>query len=144
MSSAKEFFCQIPQAEREIRTILLQRDHYMALATSCTAPTDAMPSVKGMHKSQVESAALELSRLSDELGERLSAYVDQCKTVQAVIDALPKPRHKEVLTLRYICGLKWETIAERMGYADTRSIYKLHGWALSAAESYISARSTAV
>ncbi len=48
--------------------------------------------------------------------------------VEAVIEMLPQ-KEKEVLRLRYINGLKWEQIAEKLKYTD-RNVYLLHKAAL--------------
>ena len=57
--------------------------------------------------------------------QRLEAF----RKVRASIEELKDDREKELLTLRYIKGLKWEEIAVKMGYS-WRKIHYLHGEAL--------------
>lgn len=49
--------------------------------------------------------------------------------IHAAIDAVDDARMRELLELRYIDGMTWEAVAERMGY-EPRHIYRLHGQAL--------------
>lgn len=45
--------------------------------------------------------------------------------LEEIIQTLPDPRQREVLSLRYLHGLGWEDIAERM-YYSLRWVMKLH------------------
>ena len=56
---------------------------------------------------------------------RISAF----QWVRDSIEALEDDREKELLTLRYLRGMKWEEIAVNMGYS-WRKIHYLHGEAL--------------
>lgn len=46
------------------------------------------------------------------------------------IEAMSDDREKELLRLKYLHGLDWEEVADRMHYT-TRWVYKLHGYALA-------------
>ena len=55
--------------------------------------------------------------------------VDRKMAIHAVIDQVDDARMRELLELRYIDGMTWEAVAERMGYS-TRQVTRLHGYAL--------------
>lgn len=83
-----------------------------------------------------------LQRCIDMLDELERRYVDRLrKTIRMLtsiedgIDALPDERYRKVLRMRYIDGLGWEEIAERVGYTK-RQIINIHGAALAAIKDF--------
>ena len=56
--------------------------------------------------------------------------IDAFQRVQASIEKLEDDREKELLTLRYLRGMKWEEIAVRMNYSWQHT-HKIHASALS-------------
>lgn len=68
------------------------------------------------------------------LERRCNAQVRELvKWKLAAIDAIravDEPRLAELLELYYIDRMTWERVAERMGFADVRWVYELHGRAL--------------
>lgn len=83
-----------------------------------------------------------LQRCIDMLDELERRYVDRLrKTIRMLtsiedgIDALPDERYRKVLRMRYIDGLGWEEIAERVGYTK-RQITNIHGAALAAIKDF--------
>ena len=59
------------------------------------------------------------------------------RQAQDVIRQIPQARFREVLTLRYLCGHTWRTISDEMDYADGKSVFRVHGWALQAADAVL-------
>ena len=84
------------------------------------------------------------SRRMDQIGEITARFLDaMAETAKDImqlmklqheiittINALPRSEHRLVLYERYINMKKWEEIAEESNY-DVRTIYRLHGKALS-------------
>ena len=66
---------------------------------------------------------------------KLDAQIDRMlalkEEIAAVIARVPDERMRGLLELRYLNGLTWEAVAERMNYT-TRNIYNLHCAALRA------------
>jgi DNA-directed RNA polymerase specialized sigma24 family protein len=58
------------------------------------------------------------------------------KDIIGRIDALEEPAYRELLTLRYVNGHKWEEIAVRMNFAF-RWVHTLHGRALRSLENLL-------
>ena len=46
-------------------------------------------------------------------------------SIRSVIDEIPDPATQEVISLRYISGVKWEKIGDRMNYSLAR-VHQLH------------------
>ena len=55
--------------------------------------------------------------------------IEASQRVRDSIEALEDDREKELLTLRYLKGVKWEEIAVKMGYS-WQHIHKIHARAL--------------
>ena len=70
-----------------------------------------------------------LSESLQEIGRRL-------KEILAAIESVPDEMGKTVLTLRYIEGLDWVSISEKIGY-EIAQTYVLHGRALVAVNRWL-------
>lgn len=69
-----------------------------------------------------------------ELEEATRRYRQLQEQARAIIDAIPSRRHRQVLTLRYLCGMSWPEITDEMGYSEEKSAFRVHGRALQMAE----------
>ena len=63
-----------------------------------------------------------------DLGTRIQKYESMCAQVSASVEEL-EGAEREVATLRYIDGLTWEDIAEKVGYS-VGNIHRIHNRAL--------------
>jgi DNA-directed RNA polymerase specialized sigma subunit len=88
---------------------------------------DGMP--RGSGQSDLSSYAATLDKLERDLVyeryNRINLYMDIGKR----IESLPNSNERDVLFFRYIKGLDWYEIAEKMNYSE-RWIHKIHGKAL--------------
>lgn len=66
-----------------------------------------------------------------ELDAQIDRLVNLKREIEGRVNGLSDERFRVVLTLRYLNGLPWEEIAEKMHYT-TRNIYNLHRAALDA------------
>lgn len=83
------------------------------------------------------SSCMDLSEYAAQLDELLTELKDQMeqririrREITQRIEAMRDETEKTVLRLRYIHWMKWERIADRMGYS-IRNITKIHGKALA-------------
>ena len=65
-----------------------------------------------------------------EINREIDALIDLRREIQGAIDKVPDENLQLLLTYRYINGLSFEKIAEKMNYCE-RQIYRKHGEALS-------------
>lgn len=133
---AKEFFQSVLEAQRELKLIRKKREHYLDMATGTSGMSETNIRSSGK-RSRVEAAALELVELADQLDKEAEIYVERVKLAEQIIQKLEKPRYRQVLTLRYLAGHSWRTVADEMDYADVNSAFHVHGWALRAAEKFL-------
>jgi DNA-directed RNA polymerase specialized sigma24 family protein len=76
--------------------------------------------------------AEDVARIVDDeesLGDALAEIARKLKEILMAIESVPDEMQKTVLTLRYIEGLDWLPIAERIGY-EISNTYIIHGRAL--------------
>ena len=120
---------RVRQAETELKLINKKRQHYHELATSIGVKLTGMP---GGQKggSMVETGAVALVDLLADLDKKESEYVQIVKSADELISKLKQEKFRKVLTLRYITGCSWKTIRDEMDYADEKSVFRCHGYAL--------------
>ncbi len=112
---------------RRINRIETELAELRAMQLSMTMNNDGMP--HGSGQSDLSGYAAELDRqerdLKGERYERIQTYKDIAKRIKR----LKSENEKDVLFYRYISGLAWWEIAEKMSFSE-RQIFRIHGKAL--------------
>ena len=129
--TAKEFMEQVRRAEVTLKLIHERMRHYEELATSIGVKLTGMPSAK-QGGSSVESGAIGLVDLDSELHKKEAEYVAIVKKAETAIDKIPQEKFRMVLTFRYLCGHSWKLLRDELDYADEKSIFACHRYALKA------------
>lgn len=129
--TAKEFMAQVRKAEVELKLIHERKRHYQELATSIGVKLTGMPSSK-QGGSSVESGAIGLVDLANELSRKEKEYVATVKKAEGLIAKIPQEKFRMMLVLKYICGHSWKLLRDEMDYADEKSVYACHRYALKA------------
>ena len=123
----KEYLRGYRNHVRRIRRIDSELQELREMRTSISVVNDGMP--HGSGQSDMSGYAAELDRLErallSERHERVQAY----KKIVKRINMLRSENEKDVLFYRYIKGLEWYEIGDKMNYSE-RWIHKLHGKAL--------------
>lgn len=122
---------------KRYRALLIQRDSLQRSidaayerATSCTVRLKPI-SVSG-GGGAYDRMAEDVARISDETtqlkaaNERTERALSE---IMSAIQAVPDEMQRTVLLLRYVEGLDWITLSERIGY-EISNTYILHGRAL--------------
>ena len=110
--------CLEEDLERERAAFLLRSQAY-----------DDMPHSSGTNGADLANMAAKLDEILMEIRRELDRKHAIRKEILRRMRKMQNEREECVLYYRYIIGLKWEEIAERMGYEE-RWIYKIHGSAL--------------
>ncbi|MBP5248648.1 MAG: hypothetical protein J6Y20_10070 [Lachnospiraceae bacterium] len=129
--TAKEYMVQVRKAENELKLISERRRHYKELATSIGVKLTGMPSSKSKGSS-VESGAIGLVDLENDLNKKEAEYTKLVKQAEGLIEKIPQEKFRMILVLKYICGHSWKLLRDEMDYADEKSVYRCHGYALKA------------
>lgn len=132
---------------KRYRALLIQRDSLQrsidaayARATSCTARLKPVRVQGG--GAAYDRMAEDVARISDET-EQLKAAKERAENalsqIMAAIQAVPDEMQKTVLLLRYVEGLDWISLAEKIGY-EISNTYILHGRALWSVRKWMEGR----
>lgn len=113
---------------RRIRRIESELAELRSMRASMTVNNDGMP--HGSGQSDLSGYAAELDKLERDLVHERYQRVREYKEIVRRIKALRSENELDVLFYRYIAGLDWWEIAEKMHYSE-RWILKLHGKALA-------------
>ena len=89
---------------------------------------DGMP--HGSSSGDLSAYAAQLDELLVELKDQMEKRIRIRREITRKIESMQDETEKTVLRLRYIRWLRWEQIAERIGYS-LRNITKIHGKALA-------------
>lgn len=113
---------------RRIRRIEAELAELRSMKVSGSVKMDGMP--HGSGQGDLSGYAAELDMLEQKLLRERYHRILTYKEIAAQIKALKSENEKDVLFYRYIAGLDWWEIAEKLQYSE-RWIHKLHGRALT-------------
>ena len=113
---------------RRIRRIEAELAELRSMKGAGSVKMDGMP--HGSGQGDLSGYAAELDKLEQNLLRERYHRVLAYKEISEQIKALKSENEKDVLFYRYIAGLDWWEIAEKLQYSE-RWIHKLHGRALS-------------
>lgn len=113
---------------RRISRIEEELAELRAMRASISANNDGMP--HGSGQSDLSGYAAELDRLEQELIEERYNRIVTYKDIAKRIKRIKSENEKDVMFYRYIKGMDWWEIAEKMHYSE-RWIHKLHGKGLA-------------
>lgn len=110
--------CLEEDLERERAAFLLRSQAY-----------DDMPHSSGTNNADLSNMAAKMDEILMEIRRELDRKYAIRREIIHRLSSMQNEREECVLWYRYLMGLKWEEIAERMGY-DLRFVYRIHGSAL--------------
>lgn len=113
---------------RRIRRIEAELVELRSMKVPGSVKIDGMPHGNG--QSDLSGYVAELDRLEQNLLRERYHRVLAYKEIAAQIKAMRSENEKDVLFYRYIAGLDWWEIAEKLNYSE-RWVHKLHGRALA-------------
>ena len=98
------------------------------MRSSMSMNNDGMP--HGSGQSDLSSYAAELDRLERKLKDERYNRIMEYKDIAGRIKRIKSENEKDVLFYRYIKGMDWWEIADKMKFSE-RQIYRFHGKALA-------------
>lgn len=90
-----------------------------------SAPPMNAIKVSSSHENSREDALIAYLDAQERLKELSKEYASAVRDAMAIIDTMKKQREAQVLTYRYMDGMKWKDIADKMGYS-LRGVYTMH------------------
>lgn len=126
----KEYLSSLRFAEKMIKIKLekIEETRELGLRVNCVLRPDKVQG--GRRVNIVEETALKVVELINKLEKQVDEYRELQKNVISLINCVTDDTQRKVLELRYIHFMKWEKIANLLGY-DRRQITRIHSKGLS-------------
>ena len=126
--SPVEYLEQYRAAARELRFLDSELER---LEPACRSPALSPVRVQGGGFSSPDARTLNAMERRDRLLARKCDLLALQKEIELTIESLPEPRHRELLVLHYIHGVRFWKIETKMNYSK-RQLIRLHMAALAA------------
>lgn len=125
ISDVKEYLREVRHRYQYAQTLCQRAERYREMATRATGRMDALRLSGTSRRSKVEDNVLALVDVHRELKEEIDALMQETKKAEKLIAKLKDSKLRTVLHMRYLCGMTWEEIAEKMQYT-LRWTHQLH------------------
>ena len=80
--------------------------------------------------SRIEDCVCKIADIEETLQADMSNLIGLKETAMRIIDKVDVPEYRSLLMHRYVCGKKWEQVADSMGYSYVHTVHRLHPKAL--------------
>lgn len=129
--TAKEYLQQLQKYKRTAQLYAERIEELYHEATGIKAIVYDKDRVQVSPEDRMEKIFMRIDSEAEKYAKARARYDREVRKRVEMIASLENPVHVELLTLRYVDGLKWEEIACAMGYTF-RHTTRLHGDALGA------------
>ena len=124
----KEYLRKYRTHVRRIHRINAEISELRSMKLSPSLNNDGMP--HGSSQSDLSGYAAELDSMVQELIDERYCRIKDYREIVGRIKKLKSENEKDVLFYRYIRGMDWWEIAEKMKFSE-RQIFRIHGKALA-------------
>ena len=131
MTSVKEFFDNARFYDERMSSLLEMKKSILESTLRLTKAAKKV-NVQSSNRNTTEDSIITYIAEVKKIDDAISALENARQDVVDLICCVNDFRYQTVLRLRYLENLKWESIADRMGY-DIRRVYRIHINALAVA-----------
>lgn len=126
--TARAFLSRARTLDGEIDCKLEQVMRLRSRLTSCTR---LLTDVPGGGTTDWTDTVARVLELEEEINGDINRLIDLKREIRERIDAVENPTHRQLLELRYLCGMSWRKIAGKMHYSEDW-VKEMHTHALEA------------
>ena len=123
----KEYLRQYRDNVKRIKRIEVELAELRAMKMSISARMDGMPHSR--EQSDLSGYAAKLGQTEGELMQERCQRVKTYKDIAKRIKDMRSEVEQDILFYRYIAGMEWWEIAEKLEYSE-RQVHRIHGKAL--------------
>ena len=116
------------QIDAQIDELILERCALMDRATKITPALNGMPHAPGV-SDKICNAVAVIDSIDQKIADKMTELREEKERIEMAIANIPDARLRILMRYRYIQGLTWEKIAEKMDI-ELRWTYYLHNRAL--------------
>lgn len=121
--AVREFLEKVKEQNKTVDRIEEQLERTEAEITRLKSPTFG-DKVQSNHQEDLSDTLIRLEERKEEKLKQLNRLLDMKESAEKMISLLRDETAKNILIYRYIEGRKWEWIAQKMKYTDTRWIQR--------------------
>lgn len=123
----KKFLNLYLEAKRDLIRLKEQLEELRFDKISMSRKNDGMP--RGSYVSDLSGYAARMDELERKIIKARYERITVFEAVRDKIESLTEGVEKDLLTYRYLRGMKWEDISEEMGYS-WKQVHRIHDKAL--------------
>jgi hypothetical protein len=125
-------FRQTSHINMQINAKLEEISYWRHLASKAEVVFSAVKTGGGLGKnrSRVEDCVCKIADIESSLQNDMTELISLKEKAMRIIDRIDIPEYRSLLIHRYICGKKWEQVADSMGYSYVHIVHRLHPKAL--------------
>lgn len=127
--TAKEYLRQLLNLERLISAKSLECERLDAMSKKVTSVLSDCKVDSSHDEGKQADIVIRVIELKKEIGDKMKVYAELQMKISKEIDEVEDMRYRSLLIMRYITGLKFSEISEKMNYG-TRWVLILHREAL--------------
>lgn len=133
MQDVRQFLREVRHGYLHAQMLCERAERYREMAMRATSRIDAIRTSGTPGRSKVETYVLEMIDVHDELQKEMESVLDRSRRAEKLIGLVQDDRYRAVLQFRYLCGMRWEEIAQKLMFT-LRWTHKLHRNALDELE----------
>lgn len=127
--TAKEYLSQLLNLERLIEAKRLECERLDAMSKKVSSTLSDCKVESSHDNDKMAVIVIHVIELKKDISEQMKVYAELQAKISKEIDAIEDMRYRSLLIMRYITGLKFGEISEKMNYG-TRWVLILHREAL--------------
>lgn len=127
--TAKEYLSQLLNLERLIEAKRLECERLDAMSKKVSSTLSDCKVETSHDHDKTAVIVIQVIELKKDIREQMNTYLELQEKISKEIDAIEDMRYRSLLIMRYITGLKFGEISEKMNYG-TRWVLILHREAL--------------
>lgn len=133
---AKQFLQRYRAMRARYASLCREIEQLRESLTGTTVQLKADVVTGGGASDRMSATVAKMVDMEREISTEAAAAHEALDQVLAAIRAVPDETQRAVLTLRYVEGLGWNRIAERISYSE-RVVFRLHSKALAAVHDWM-------
>lgn len=129
VDTVQRYLCGVRDLLLEYEAYCCRIEHLRSMASRVTGGVVSARGGMADKTSRVERFVMEICELQRSLEDEATLLCESLREAQGVLDCLENPVHRTLMELRYLRGLKWSEVAEKMMYSE-RTVIRMHREAL--------------
>jgi len=127
-----DIFRQTSRINMHINAKLDEISYWKALASKAEIVFSAVKTTggPGKNRSRIEDCVCKIAEIEESLQEEMTELIGLKEKAMRIIERIDVPEYRSLLIHRYVCGKKWEDVADSMGYSYVHTVNRLHPKAL--------------